>query len=74
PSYSPDLNPIENVWRIMKQRIKARLRFPGTLEEMKEAVKEEWDKLTPEDWNKHIDNMPERLKSVKERKGLATEY
>jgi hypothetical protein len=35
---SPDLNPIENVWRIMKQRIKARPHFPCILEEMKVAV------------------------------------
>lgn len=29
PASSPDLNPIEHIWRIMKQRIKARLHFPG---------------------------------------------
>jgi transposase len=31
PAQSPDLNPIENVWRIMKQRIKARSQFPNTV-------------------------------------------
>jgi hypothetical protein len=31
PATSPDLNPIENVWRTMKQRIKVRARFPSTL-------------------------------------------
>jgi transposase len=45
PSSSPDLNPIENVWRILKQRIKQRSKFPSNLSEMKQAVQEEWDKL-----------------------------
>ena len=71
---SPDLNPIEDVWRIMKQRIKARERFPGTVQEMREAVQEEWDELEPEDWNGSIDSMPDRLKQVKKRKGMQTEF
>jgi transposase len=54
PPNSPDLNPIENVWRLMKQRIKARASCPSTLEGMKVAVQEEWDKLEPADWNKYI--------------------
>jgi len=47
PAASPDLNPIEDVWPIMKQRIKARDRFPGTVQEMCKAVQEEWDELEP---------------------------
>jgi len=74
PASSPDLNPIENVWRILKQRIKARKRFPRTLAELRIAVQEEWDKLKPEEWNKYIDSMPERLCEVRQRKGLQTQY
>ncbi|RPA80526.1 hypothetical protein BJ508DRAFT_193040, partial [Ascobolus immersus RN42] len=76
PASSPDLNPIEYVWRLMKQRIKARgaLKFPDTKEKMRKAVQEEWDKLVPEDWNKFIDSMPDRVKECKERRGWATTY
>ena len=74
PASSPDLNPIEDVWRIMKQRIKARERFPGTVQDMREAVQEEWDELEPEDWNGSIDSMPDLLTQVKKRKGMQTEF
>jgi hypothetical protein len=74
PSSSPDLNPIENVWSVIKQRIKACSMFPSTIEEMKVAVQEEWDRLQPADFNKYIDSMPERLQQLKERRGMQTQY
>lgn len=74
PSASPDFNPIENIWRIMKSRIKARRKFPGTLKEMRQAVLEEWDKITLEEINKAINSMPERLKEARAKKGLMTSY
>jgi transposase len=48
---SPDLNPIENVWRISKQLIKQRSRFPSILSKMKQAVQKEWDRLQPSNFN-----------------------
>ena len=74
PASSPDLNPIEDVWCIMKQRIKARDCFPGTVQEIREAIQEEWDVLEPEDWNGSIDSMPDCLKQVKKRKGMQMEF
>ena len=74
PSCSPDLNPIENVWRILKQRIKVRSRFPSTVAEMRVAVQEEWDRLQPSEFNKYIDEMPQRIAQLKERKGMQTEF
>jgi transposase len=70
PSSSPDLNPIENVWRILKQRIKQQSRFPSTLSGMKQAVQEEWDKLQPSDFNKYIDSMQGRIDQLRQRKGM----
>jgi transposase len=40
PAKSPDLNPIENVWSILKQRVRKRL--PKTLEELESIIYEEW--------------------------------
>jgi transposase len=74
PACSPDLNPIENVWRIMKQRIKARRDFPNTVAKMRIAVQEEWDRLEPRDWNGLIESMPDRIHQVKERLGMQTQY
>jgi hypothetical protein len=74
PVSSPDLNPIENLWRTMKQRIKARKDFPETVAKMQVAVQEEWDRLEPKDWNKFIDSIPQRIKQVLERKGMQTEF
>jgi hypothetical protein len=74
PASSPDLNPIENVWRTMKQRIKARRDFPNTVSKMGIAVQEEWDRLEPQDWNGFIESMPDRIQEVKQRNGMQTQY
>ncbi|RPA92679.1 hypothetical protein L873DRAFT_1708954, partial [Choiromyces venosus 120613-1] len=60
--------------KILKQRIKAQAVFPGAIESMTKAIKEEWDKLIPMDWNKYIDSMSYRLQQVKDRKGMQTEF
>jgi hypothetical protein len=74
PSTSPDLNPIENVWRILKQHIKARSRFPTTVAAMRVAVQEEWDRLQPTEWNKYINQIPLRIAQLRQRKGMQTEF
>ena len=40
PSYSPDLNPIENIWAIMKRNIEKK--NPKNLEELEIYIKNEW--------------------------------
>lgn len=74
PATSPDMNPIEHEWLLMKRRIQARPIFRGIKEATKKAVIEEWDRMQPSDWNKLIDSMPSRIRDLKERRGLQTRY
>ena len=74
PPSSPDFNPIEKVWRILKQRIKHRPQQPRTMAELRQAILEEWERLDPNDWGKHIESMPDRMKEGRIRKGVQTRY
>uniref|UniRef100_A0A3B3HTK7 Tc1-like transposase DDE domain-containing protein n=1 Tax=Oryzias latipes TaxID=8090 RepID=A0A3B3HTK7_ORYLA len=46
PSQSPDLNPIENLWKELKIRVHRR--DPRNLEDLKAVCVDEWAKITPE--------------------------
>jgi len=59
PAQSPDLNPIEHVWAIIKKRISRKRNTIRTAEEMSQAVLKEWEALTVADYIKCIDSMQE---------------
>ncbi|KAE9366382.1 hypothetical protein N431DRAFT_438767, partial [Stipitochalara longipes BDJ] len=58
PAQSPDLNPIEAIWNIIKQRLRRRIFYSE--EEVKEALQEEWSKVTMEEVRRRIKDMPGR--------------
>jgi hypothetical protein len=59
PAASPDINPIELVWGILKPRVCAEA-HPSVIS-LKAALLREWEKLTYEEINKCIDGWPGRL-------------
>ncbi len=59
PACSPDLSPIENVWRILKRKM--RQRRPRTVAHLKTCLQEEWDKITPETLHHLVSSVPKRL-------------
>lgn len=67
PAQSPDLNPIEGIWAIIKQRLRRRI-FDSE-EEMKEALQEEWDKITMEEIRYRIADMPRRCAELQRSSG-----
>ncbi|KAF2186788.1 hypothetical protein K469DRAFT_772348 [Zopfia rhizophila CBS 207.26] len=62
PANLPDLNPIENIWRLLKHRVGKR--FPKTEAEVRQYIEEEWAKLKLEDFQKYISSMRERCQAV----------
>jgi len=72
PANSPDLNPIENVWRMLKYRLNRRL--PRNLDELHQALIVEWDRLSLDDYGKYINEMPERCEAVILARGGHTKW
>ncbi|GFU70564.1 transposable element Tcb2 transposase [Trichonephila clavipes] len=48
PAYSPDLNPIEQVWDALGRRIAAHLHHPENTQQLKQMLLEEWALLPQE--------------------------
>lgn len=70
--WSPDLNPIENLWNVLKSRVYAR--FPQTMEEMEQFIREEWE-ATDLHFISHIcRSMPRRLQLLLENAGHKISY
>jgi transposase len=72
PANSPDLNPIENVWRLLKQRVSKR--SPRTLAELRQIVEKEWMALDLSDVARYVGNMHERCQAVIDAKGGHTKW
>jgi len=76
PANSPDLNPIENVWRILKSRVK--LWKPTTKEALREAIDTEWAGITQDEIDNLIVgpkyNIQFRVAECLERNGYATRF
>jgi len=68
------LNPIENLWKILKDRIQQRKPFPRTVEQLKAALREEWGKLEPDVLINLVNSMPKRVKMVIEARGGHSKY
>jgi len=62
PPNSPDLNPIENLWSIWKQKLKSKINIFSTAEEIAEIGRREWRAIPTTTIQNIISSMPKRLK------------
>lgn len=72
PPNSPDLNPIENSWFLMKKKL---AEFPSLNKDLVvERAKKIWEELPKQTLENLISSMPNRIKQVLENKGNLTSY
>ena len=72
PPYSPDLNPIENLWADMDKRME--LIDADTKEELEKLVADTWAETSKEYCNALARSMPARIQQVIDRNGAYTDY
>ncbi len=72
PANSPDLNPIENLWGIVKRKM--RDTRPNNADDLKATVKETWASIPPQQCHKLITSMPRRIEAVIKAKGAPIKY
>ncbi len=72
PANLPDLNPIENIYGIVKRKM--RDTRPNNAGDLKAAIKVTWASITPEQCHRLITSMPRRIDAVIHAKGVPPKY
>jgi transposase len=81
PPHSPDMNPIEHVWKAMKgilhrehPNIKDLKKNEADIRTLKGWIKEAWEAVPQELIDRLIRSMPNRLAALRKAKGWYTKY
>lgn len=73
PGNSPDLNPIENLWYILKVQVGQKR--PQTIRELDQCIQKVWyEEISKQTLANLIASMPNRIKEVIKQKGGTTKY
>ena len=74
PAQSPDLNPIEQLWKYLKRQLATYESEPVSVYELWERVEKEWEGNTVEVCTNLIESMPKCIAAVIKAKGGHTKY
>ena len=80
PSYSPDLNPIENIWALLKQQVEKKIKAMVAQKEKVvqdvfiAVVKKEWDEIPIAAILMSIKSMPDQVQACINAEGSHTKY
>jgi transposase len=83
PPYSPDMNPIENMWSLLKRKLY--MLFPNLDIEIRgvsdkardllfRRIYTAWEALEPRVWEAMVQSMPRRIEALIAAKGWHTKY
>ncbi len=72
PSMSPDLNAIEHLWGILKQKVEERK--VSNIHQLRYVLMEEWKRTPVVTCEALVNSVPRRVKAVLENNGGHTKY
>ncbi len=72
PANSPDLNPIDKLWFIVKRKM--RVTRPNNADDLKVTIKATWASITAEQCHRLIASLPCRIDALIHAKGGPTKY
>ena len=72
PAQSPDLNPIKNLWNVIKRKMDGHK--PSNKAELLEFLRQEWHKVTQRQCERLVESMPRHMKAVIVNQGYSTKY
>ena len=72
PSMSPDLNPIEHLWGILKRKME--VHKVSNIRQLRDVVMEEWRSIPVATCEALVNSMPRRVKAVLDNDGGHTKY
>ncbi|KAG1452589.1 hypothetical protein G6F46_005487 [Rhizopus delemar] len=70
----PDLSPIEHVWNALERQIERKRSSVKNLEQLKVALREEWERMDDEFADRLVRSMKRRCEAIIKAKGGTTEY
>ena len=72
PNMSPDLNPIEHLWGMLKRKVE--VRKVSNIRQLRDVVMEERKSIPVATWEALVNSMPMRVKAVLDNDGGHTKY
>ncbi len=61
PAQSPDLNPIEHLWDVLKRKVRKHKPHSKNLNELMVVLEEKWYEIEPEILENLVESMPRRI-------------
>jgi hypothetical protein len=74
PAQSPDMNPIEHVWKQLKILVNKHPTHPRNADELWVVLNKEWLNIDINFINSLIDSMPRHIEAVYNVQGGSTKY
>lgn len=74
PARSPDINPIEHVWDMLKKRVRSRLPPHSNLHQLRNLLTEEWNNIDQTVIQNLIEGLNRRMAAVIQSRGGNTRY